>query len=108
MTKKFVKLNYSNVENYYRGKKLLKGALVRYRFSHNTMLTYGLDEEEEAWKIGIVSDVNWYIFRHPPNSYMIETTDKELICYDLTVHPSDHIGTEMINLESNEIYLLTD
>ncbi len=108
MNKKFIKLNHINMENFYRASKLHKGALVRYRFNHNTILTYGLDSQEERWKIGIVGDVNWYIFKHPPSAYVVDGVDRELVCYDLTVHPSDFTGTEMINLESNEIYLLAD
>tara|TARA_B100000902_G_C27290907_1_gene907079 strand:- start:1320 stop:1646 length:327 start_codon:yes stop_codon:yes gene_type:complete len=106
-SKDFIKLDYSNMEKYYRTRKLIKGALVRYRFNHNTILSYHLVEEEEVWRTGIVSDVSWHIFK-PPVSLYLTDPDKEQICYDLTVYQSDGTGIEMINLESNEIFLLAD
>jgi len=107
MSKKFTRLDYINMEKFYQKRKLRKGSLVKYRFNHNTILSYHLVEEEEHWRIGIVSEVRWYVFK-PPASLYLSNPDKEQICYDLTVHPTDQRGTEMINLEANEILLLTD
>ena len=100
MKKEFKRLNYANMEKYYRTHKLTKGALVRYRFNHNTILSYSL-AEEESWRIGIISDVNWYIFKSPASLYVTKS-ENEQICYDLTVYPNGETGIEMINLESNE------
>ena len=106
MGKKFIRLSYMNVDKCYRTHKLKKGALVRYRFNQNTILSYHLDEEK--WRVGIISNVNWYVFKPPLTSLVGDADSREQICYDLTVHQSDGTGTELINLESNEIFLLSD
>ena len=114
MNKNFIRLNFKNMEEYYNSHKLIKGALVRYRFNRNIMNTYGLKEEEEKWRVGIISSINWYVIP-PYSSYGIhpittnETPMRDRVCYDLSVHNiNEGNGIEIVNLESNEIYLLTD
>jgi hypothetical protein len=106
--KSFIRLSFKNMRKYYHTHRLVKGALVKYRFNHQTITSYHLDAEEEEWRIGIISDVNWYI-TPPYSSYAVGNLDEERVCYDLSVHNiSDASGIELINLESSEIFLLTD
>ena len=106
--KKFVQLNYSNMSKYYHKHKLIKGAMVRYRFAYDTQIKYGLTEEPNRWQVGIVSKISWYAV--PPYSHnMVGSLDKDAICFDISVHNiTDALGVEVISLEANEIFLLTD
>ena len=111
MKKKFVCLNYVNMNEMYRKQKLIKGCLVRYRFSYDTITTYGLAPEGNDWSVGIISEISWY---HIPqlSAYGIVNLGEEIkerICYDIKVHNvTDGGGLEVINLETNEIYLLSE
>ena len=108
MNKNFIRLNFENMQQYYHSHKLTKGALVRYRFNHDIMRQYHLNEEEEEWRVGIIATINWYIIP-PYSSLIVGDTKREHVCYDLSVHNvNEGNGIEIINLESNEIFLLTD
>ncbi len=111
--KQFKRLHFGNMGDYYHARKLKKGSLIRYRYSYDTISTYGLDETANDWQIGVVSHINWYVVP-PYSTYGIhietgEAVGKDRICYDISVHNvTDPNGAELVNLEANEIFLLTD
>ena len=82
--------------------------MVKYRLNYDIRINYGLNEEPNDWQIGIVSKISWYVV--PPYSHhIVGSMDKEKVCFDVAVHNvTESLGVEMLSLEANEIFLLTD
>ena len=108
MGKAFVRLDYTNMGRMYNEHKLIRGSLVKYRFNHDIINSYGLNSQTNHWSVGVVSKINWYVMT-PSYQYVVGETKNEEVYYDISVHNvSDANGIEIINLKSNEIFLLTD
>lgn len=108
MEKTFIRLSYGNMNKMYNEHKLIKGSLIKYRFNYDIINSYGLDEKANDWHIGVVSKINWYVMT-PSYQYVVGETMNEEVCYDISVHNVNEAnGIEIINLKSNEIFLLTD
>ncbi len=108
MEKTFIRLDYGNMNKMYNEHKLIRGSLVRYRFNYDIITSYGLDSKANDWHVGVVSKINWYVMT-PNYQYVVGNTKEEEVYYDISVHNvTEANGIEIINLKSNEIFLLTD
>lgn len=109
MSDRFIRLEHSNSAHMYDNGYMLKGNLVKYRFCNQTILSYGLDRDDNEWRYGIISHVHRMSFLR--NSLQIKFDEngisERMDCiYDLILFPScPEFRIETISLESHEIYL---
>ena len=109
----FVRIGALNAEKLFNEGKLEKGALVKYRVQHHTMVTYThstLDPQDYHWQFGIISEVLWYA--RTPNLTSISsqlTGDRDYpIVYDLTVHNTQENKRDYLDFHNYEIMILVE
>ena len=109
MSDRFVKLTEENASKLYDLGHFNQGNLVKYRWTAENILSYGLNEKENGWYIGIISHT--YKAGFVRNSNKITVDDKGIeekieFMYDIIVYTSDPtIPRETISFDTHEIYL---
>ena len=104
MKKKFKPVRYNNIERLCRTGILTKGALIKYRWCADTVLSYQLDVEDEEWYYGLVTEVMWYVTK--PTLYTPDS--KDMLCHEISVRETSDNKHRMIDLDHFEILILSE
>lgn len=107
--KRFVKLINNNSRVLYDDGYMSKGNLVKYRYNGHWLNNYGLDSNDNQWRVGIISHVHRISFMRGSLQIVINEewlNEKMDFIYDLVVFPNcGTYSTETISLEGYDIYL---
>ena len=105
MNKIFKPVRYDNIERLCHTGILSKGALVKYRWTADTILSYDLEPHEPGeWFYGIVTEVMWYIMK--PS---ISVSDENgMLCHEIGVRETSDNKYRMIDLKYFEVLILSE
>jgi len=106
---RFIRLSNGNARDMYESKYMEKGNLVKYRYNGHWLNNYGLDSNDNEWRVGIISHVQRISFMRGTLQIVINEewlNEKMDFIYDLVVYPNcGTYPTETISLEGYDIYL---
>jgi hypothetical protein len=102
MTKEFKPIRFDNIEQLCNTSILIKGALLKYRWTGSAILSYGLDDHDNEWYFGIVSEVLWYIIK--PTAQVSDS--KGMLCHEIGVRETGGNAYRTIDLKCYEIMIL--
>lgn len=100
----FHNVTHANVRDMYDKGLLEKGSLIKSKFSRATIFEYGLDTDDNEWRVGILSHI--VTTNSVATECIIEFSDEEpyeIVFFDFYVY-SD-IGMECLSLEGNDIMI---
>ena len=102
MNKKFRRVKFEEIEQLCSKGIIRKGALMKYKWNKDTIISYQLDSKENEWRFGIVSDINWYVVK--PHTYI---ADKDgMLCHEIGVRDTADNKYIMIDMDHYEICVL--
>ncbi len=81
MQKKFRRIRFGEMENLCNKGIVRKGALLKYKWSVNTINSYELDPADNEWRYGIVSEIMWYVMK--PTIYIED--ENGMLCHEIGV-----------------------
>tara|TARA_B100001094_G_scaffold210447_1_gene204319 strand:+ start:400 stop:711 length:312 start_codon:yes stop_codon:yes gene_type:complete len=102
MQKQFRRIKFGEMENLCNTGVVRKGALLKYRWSDNTIHSYELDQTTNEWRYGIVSEIMWYVMKP---TIVIEDKDG-MLCHEIGVRDTADNKYIIIDLKHYEICTL--
>ncbi len=106
---RFIRLTHNNMCDMYESGYMAKGNLVKYRYNGHWLHNYGLDSNDNEWRVGIISHIHRISFMRGSLQIVINEewlNERMDFIYDLVVFPNcGTYPTETISLEGYEIYL---
>jgi hypothetical protein len=105
VSKKFKPVGYDNIERMCNTGVLVKGALLKYRWTANTILSYDLEPFEASdWFYGVVTEIMWYIAK--PSMYALDS--KDMLCHEIGVRETSDNKYRLIDLQHFEVLVLSE
>tara|TARA_R110000868_G_scaffold213084_1_gene462969 strand:- start:280 stop:624 length:345 start_codon:yes stop_codon:yes gene_type:complete len=111
MNERYIKLTGANVDYLYDNGYMNKGRLVKYRYLDSLLIAYELDETDNGWNIGIISQVHVMTYTKGGGLWQMTVSENGIeeqleYVYDLIVHTSEpDMPSERVSTDSHEIYL---
>ena len=100
--KQFRHAKFGEIEELCNKGIICKGALLKYKWSVETIDSYHLDKNENEWRYGIVSEIMWYVMK--PTIYIED--ENGMLCHEIGVIDTADNKYTLIDQKHYEICVL--